>query len=144
MTEKAPARIQKGCPTISLPLPTLTAAHRGIQLPKDWVCRITGGIYTPKQILYCHEKRPPGNERRRHPSVWERPAAIFPAARIRFIRYDGTEAKVGAEMNVVKDKIFTGRILDMVEKTLSFVRDQIKEHTYLGKEGKFVTTPEFP
>ncbi len=47
-------------------------------------------------------------------------------------------------MNVVKDKIFTGRILDMVEKTLSFVRDQIKEHTYLGKEGKFVTTPEFP
>ncbi len=46
-------------------------------------------------------------------------------------------------MNVVKDKIFTGRILDMVEKTLSFVRDQIKEHTYLGKEGKFVTTPEF-
>lgn len=31
----------------------------------------------------------------------------------------------------------------MVKETLSFVRDQIKEHTYLGKEGKFVTTPEF-
>ena len=72
------------------------------------------------------------------------PQQYFQRARIRFIRYDGTEAKVGAEMNVVKDKIFTGRILDMVEKTLSFVRDQIKEHTYLGKEGKFVTTPEFP
>ena len=72
------------------------------------------------------------------------PQQYFQRARIRFIRYDGTEAKVGAEMNVIKDKIFTGRILDMVEKALSFVRDQIKEHTYLGKEGKFVTTPEFP
>ena len=72
------------------------------------------------------------------------PQQFFQRARIRFIRYDGIQAKVGAEMNVVKDKIFTGRILDMVEKTLSFVRDQIKEHTYLGKEGRFVTTPEFP
>lgn len=72
------------------------------------------------------------------------PQQYFQRARIRFIRYDGIQAKVGAEMNVVKDKIFTGRILDMVEKTLSFVRDQIKEHTYLGKEGRFVTTPEFP
>ena len=72
------------------------------------------------------------------------PQQYFQRARLRFIRYDGTEAKVGTEMNVVKDKIFTGRILNMVEKTLSFVRDQIKEHTYLGKEGRFVTTPEFP
>lgn len=72
------------------------------------------------------------------------PQQFFQRARIRFIRYEGTEAKVGTEMNVVKDKMFTGRILDMVEKTLAFVRDQIKEHTYLGKEGKFVTTPEYP
>lgn len=72
------------------------------------------------------------------------PQQYFQRARIRFIRYDGVEAKVGSEMNVVKDRIFTGRILDMVEKTLTFVRDQIKEHTYLGKEGKFVTTPEYP
>jgi len=72
------------------------------------------------------------------------PQQYFQRARIRFTRYDGIEAKVGSEMNVVKDKIFTGRILDMVEKTLAFVQDQIKEHTYLGKEGKFITTPEFP
>ena len=68
------------------------------------------------------------------------PQQYFPRARLRFIRYDGTEAKVGAEMNVVKDKIFTGRILDMVESALSFIRDQIKDHTYLGKDGRFVTT----
>ncbi len=72
------------------------------------------------------------------------PQQYFPRARLRFIRYDGIEAKVGTEMNVVKDKIFTGRILDMVESALSFIRDQIKDHTYLGRDGRFVTTPEYP
>lgn len=72
------------------------------------------------------------------------PQRFFPRARVRFTRYEGTEAKVGAEMNVIKDKFFTGRILDMVEKTIAFVRDQIKERTYLGPDGKFVTTPEYP
>ena len=41
---------------------------------------------------------------------------FFPRSRVRFIRYEGTEAKVGAEMNVIKDKMFQGRILDLVEQ----------------------------
>lgn len=40
------------------------------------------------------------------------PQRFFPRAGVRFIRYDGTEAKVGTEMNVIKDVIFEGRILD--------------------------------
>jgi len=43
------------------------------------------------------------------------PQLFFSRAFIRFIRYDGTEAKVGKDMNVVKDVIFEGRILDQVE-----------------------------
>ena len=42
------------------------------------------------------------------------PQRFFPRARVRFIRYDGTEAKVGTEMNVIKDKMFEGKILDIV------------------------------
>lgn len=72
------------------------------------------------------------------------PQRFFQRARVRFTRYEGTEAKVGAEMNVIKDKFFTGKILGMVEQTIAFVRDQIKERTHLGKDGKFVTTPEYP
>ncbi len=64
------------------------------------------------------------------------PQQYFKRARVRFIRYEGTEARVGAQMNVVKDKIFEGRILQIVEQSIDFVRDQIKEHTYLGREGK--------
>ena len=72
------------------------------------------------------------------------PQQFFQRARIRFIRYEGTEAKVGMEMNVIKDRVFTGRILDMLAAALSFVQDQIKERTHLDQNGKFVTIPEYP
>ena len=72
------------------------------------------------------------------------PPLFFPRARVRFIRYEGIEARVGAQMNVVKDRIFEGRILNLVEETIEFVRSQIKEHTYLGPDARFVTEPEYP
>lgn len=72
------------------------------------------------------------------------PQHFFQRARIRFIRYDGTEARVGAEMNVIKDVVFEGKILDMAEQTISFVRSQIREHTFLGANGRFITIPELP
>lgn len=72
------------------------------------------------------------------------PQRFFPRARVRFIRYEGTEAKVGAEMNVIKDVIFDGKILDMVRKSTEFVMGQMKEYTFLGQDGRFVTIPELP
>jgi ATP-dependent DNA helicase RecG len=69
---------------------------------------------------------------------------FFQRARVRFIRYDGIEAKVGTEMNVIKDEVFNGRILDIVRQALTFVNSQIKERTKLGNDGRFVTTPEYP
>lgn len=71
------------------------------------------------------------------------PQRFFPRARVRFIRYDGIEAKVGTEMNVIKDEVFNGHILDVVRQALDFVRSQIKERTKLGNDGRFVTTPEY-
>ncbi len=47
-------------------------------------------------------------------------------------------------MNVIKDEVFGGRILDMIEKTLAFVKGQIKERKFLGSDGKFVTIEEYP
>lgn len=71
------------------------------------------------------------------------PQDYFPRAFIRFIRYDGTEAKVGKDMNVVKDVIFQGRILDQVEKAVEYIKIQMKEKTYLGHDGIFVTEEEY-
>ena len=72
------------------------------------------------------------------------PQQFFKRARVRFIRYEGIDAKVGTEMNVIKDMTFNGRILDVVKDSLDFVKSQIKEHTYLANDGKFTTVPEYP
>lgn len=72
------------------------------------------------------------------------PQLYFPRARVRFIRYDGTEECVGAEMNVVKDVIFEGNVLNMITNTIKYIDTQIKEKTYLGVDGLFVTEEEYP
>lgn len=72
------------------------------------------------------------------------PQRFFPRARVRFVRYEGKTAEVGDRMNVVKDKKFTGRILDQVQESIVFIKTQIREYTKLGKDAKFQTIPEFP
>jgi ATP-dependent DNA helicase RecG len=72
------------------------------------------------------------------------PQLFFPRARTRFIRYDGTVEQVGTEMNVIKDVIFEGTILNQVEKTVEYLETQVAEHTYLGQQGQFVTRRDYP
>ena len=72
------------------------------------------------------------------------PQKFFPRARVRFIRYEGAEEKFGVEMNVIKDVIFKGTILKMIRDTIAYLDTQIKEKTYLGTEGIFVTEEEYP
>jgi len=74
----------------------------------------------------------------------KRPQRYFGRARIRFIRFEGTEELTGADMNVIKDEIFEGRLLDQLNAAIAFVRTQIKERSFLGKDGLFVTIPEYP
>lgn len=71
------------------------------------------------------------------------PQLFFPRAFIRFIRYDGIEAKVGKDMNVIKDVIFEGRILDQVRLAVDYIKIQMKEKTWLGRDGIFVTEEEY-
>lgn len=72
------------------------------------------------------------------------PQLYFPRARVRFIRYEGIEERVGAQMNVIKDVIFEGNILKMIMDAVAYLDTQIKEKTYLGKDGLFVTEEEYP
>lgn len=72
------------------------------------------------------------------------PQLYFPRARIRFIRYEGTEEKFGTEMNVIKDVIFEGTVLKMIRDCIAYLDTQIKEKTYLGSDGLFVTEEEYP
>lgn len=72
------------------------------------------------------------------------PQKFFPRARIRFIRYEGTEEKFGTEMNVIKDVIFEGTLLNMINEAIAYLDTQVKEKTYLGPDGTFVTDEEYP
>ena len=72
------------------------------------------------------------------------PQKFFPRARTRFIKYEGIDEKVGAEMNVIKDVTFEGTILNQVEKTIEFIETQVREHTFLGQHGQFVTLRDYP
>ena len=69
---------------------------------------------------------------------------FFPRARTRFIRYEGTEEKVGTEMNVVKDVTFEGTILHQIVKTIEYLETQVREHSFLGQNGQFVTNRNYP
>ena len=72
------------------------------------------------------------------------PQKFFPRARTRFIRYEGIDEKVGAEMNVIKDVTFEGTILNQVKKTIEFIETQVREHTFLGQHAQFVTKRDYP
>ena len=72
------------------------------------------------------------------------PQAHFQRAQVRVIRFEGDEERVGREMNVVKDIIFTGPILELTNRVKEFVSTQIKEHTYLGEGGVFRTDEQYP
>ena len=74
----------------------------------------------------------------------KKPQRFFPRARTRFIRYEGTEEKVGTEMNVVKDVTFEGTILEQIVKTVEYLETQVREHSYLGQNGQFVTNRNYP
>ena len=72
------------------------------------------------------------------------PQRFFPRARTRFIRYEGKDEKVGTQMNVVKDVTFEGTILSQVRNTIDYLETQVREHTYLGQDGRFVTDRNYP
>lgn len=67
------------------------------------------------------------------------PQRFFQRARTRFIRYDGNEERFGREMNVIKDVTFDGTILEQVRRTIDYLETQVREHSFLGEHGQFVT-----
>ena len=72
------------------------------------------------------------------------PQNYLPRARTRFIRFNGVDEKVGTEMNVIKDVVFEGTILEQIKKTVEYLETQVAEHTYLDQSGVFITRRDYP
>lgn len=70
---------------------------------------------------------------------------FYPNCRIRFVRYDGTSAGVGTQMNIIKDANIEYPILKIVEEAKKFIAVQLREFTSLDAEtGNFKTVDEYP
>ena len=72
-------------------------------------------------------------------------AQFYPNCRIRFLRYDGTFAQVGSDINIVRDTSIEFPLLRIIEETKSFIATQLREFTMLSEDsGKFQVVPEYP
>lgn len=68
---------------------------------------------------------------------------VFPGCYVHFLRYDGNEAKTGSEYNVIKDRLISGTVVDVIKETGALVDNNLREFTDF-RDGKFVTVPEYP
>ena len=70
---------------------------------------------------------------------------FYPNCRIRFIRYDGTKAKTGTDINIIRDSSIELPLLRIIDKTKDFISTQLREFTALNVQtGRFQIVPEYP
>lgn len=72
------------------------------------------------------------------------PTKFMPTARMRFLRYDGTVALPGTQMNIVKDITFDQSIPKILEKAKEVIGMQLRDFQFLGPDGRFISLPEYP
>ena len=71
--------------------------------------------------------------------------SFYSNCRVRFVRYDGSQSKVGTEINIVKDYNIEGAIPNIIEEAKRFISGQLREFTSLDIEtGRFQNIPEYP
>jgi len=73
------------------------------------------------------------------------PEKYIPSTVVRYVRYEGAEAAVGEEYNVIKDEVFTGNIPTLIESLKKFMSIALRDYYYLDVEqGKFMKVSEYP
>mgnify|MGYP000548383128 CR=1 FL=1 len=71
------------------------------------------------------------------------PVTIFPGLLVHFLRYEGVEALSGRQYNVVKDRMVSGTIVDVIREASGLIDSSVREFTEF-RDGKFFTVPEYP
>lgn len=70
---------------------------------------------------------------------------FYPNCRVRFVRYDGSSAKVGENINITRDYNVEEPLPRLIEKARDFISTQLREFTSLdGRTGRFQVVPEYP
>jgi len=73
------------------------------------------------------------------------PEKYITSSSLRYIRYEGVEAKTGTEHNVVKDERFENNIPWIIDNVKRFIKATLKDYFFLDLEtGRFIKVPEYP
>ncbi len=73
------------------------------------------------------------------------PEKYITSASLRYIRYEGLEAQVGIEHNVIKDERFENNIPWIIGHVKNFLKATLKDYYFLDLEtGRFNKVPEYP
>jgi ATP-dependent DNA helicase RecG len=73
------------------------------------------------------------------------PEKYITSASLRYIRYEGVEAKSGKEYNVIKDERFENNIPWIIDQVKKFLKATLKDYFFLDLEfGRFVKVAEYP
>lgn len=71
------------------------------------------------------------------------PVTVFPGLLVHFLRYEGVEPLSGKQYNVVKDRMVSGTIVDVIKEAANLIDSSVREFTEF-RDGKFFTVPEYP
>ena len=73
------------------------------------------------------------------------PEKYITSATLRYIRYEGDEAMVGTEHNVIKDERFETNIPRIIGNVKTFLKATLKDYYFLNLDsGRFNKVPEYP
>lgn len=72
------------------------------------------------------------------------PTQFIPCARVRVIRFDGSQMETGHRLNIVKERTFDGSLPKVIEGTKAMISERLREFQYLGDDGRFKIIPEYP
>ena len=65
------------------------------------------------------------------------PSVYLPSARVRVLKFEGTNFQVGTEMNIVKDRTFDKCLYRILEEARDFINSQL-ERVYTLKPTRYI------
>ena len=115
-------------------------AFRTRELKPDWtneevlvdryLLNLEDGVYIPRNSLVLMASH--------------RPALSIPGCRVRVQRFDTIEEGSGESYSPIRDRVIEGNLVRILQEAQDVISSIIFDVTWLNKEGKFVTTPEYP
>lgn len=72
------------------------------------------------------------------------PGRVIPGCRVRVQRFEGEVEGSGERYNPIRERMCEGNLVEIIGKAAGAIEDALHTVTWLNKDGKFVTTPEYP